>query len=595
MLKYLLVCLSVFLSVHSFAQCEGCLVNPACTASPAAPALCPEVLPQAVQGEFYDVDLTFFMPQQFQDPGSGFNVTLAQITITSVAGLPAGVSWTASEADNVYDITADPASQRGCVKMCGVPENIGSYTISVNIIASVSAPISTEVPQSFTLPLLVVPGGGGNSGFSFGPSSGCDSIAVGFEALITSTTQPVTYNWDFGNGNTSNAAVPDTQFYAQPDTYFVSLETSLLDYVLTSVTFNVTGTNWCGDVEEPNIFGCIGSPDVYMILTVGSSSQTTATVDDNDVFTQNNLNYVINEPSFSINFFDEDVISADDNLGTAVLQITSPGTFNFNTSQGFGTYTIGTQVGLSFTNLDTVVVFDSPETPVVFTSANAVCDGDSITLSAGPFEFYQWYVSGQQVFGANDSALVVYTNTNAFVEVRNAQGCSSVSDSVQVEVLPLPDAPSIFFNPISNQLISNPGPGFTWTWFLNGELIFEADNQAQIDPVGNGNYSVEIINADGCSAISADFPYSDVGIDNPSQLLRLYPNPYVNGSLFLEGIPEALSLKILDLQGREVFASWLPAGLIKEISPSQLIPGIYLVQIENNRGRSSSKLIVTAR
>jgi hypothetical protein len=595
MLKYLLVCLSVFLSVHSFAQCEGCLVNPACTASPVAPALCPEVLPQAVQGEFYDVDLTFFMPQQFQDPGSGFNVTLAQITITSVAGLPAGMSWTASESDNVYDITADPATQRGCVKMCGVPENIGSYTISVNIIASVSAPISTEVPQSFTLPLLVVPGGGGNSGFSFGPSSGCDSIAVGFEALITSNTQPVTYNWDFGNGNTSNAAVPDTQFYAQPDTYFVSLETSLLDYVLTSVTFNVTGTNWCGDVEEPNIFGCIGSPDVYMILTVGSSSQTTGTVDDNDVFTQNNLNYVINEPSFSINFFDEDVISADDNLGTAVLQITAPGTFNFNTSQGFGTYTIGTQVGLSFTNVDTVVVFDSPETPIVSTSANEVCEGDSITLSAGPFEFYQWYVSGQQVFGANDSSLVVYTNTSAFVEVRNAQGCSSVSDSVQVEVLPLPDAPSIFFNPISNQLISNPGPGFTWTWFLNGEPILEADNQAQIDPVGNGNYFVEIINADGCSAVSADFPYSDVGIDNPSQLLRLYPNPYISGSLFLEGIPEALTLKILDLQGREVFSTSLPSGLVKEVSLQQLIPGIYLVQIENNRGRSSSRLIVTAR
>jgi hypothetical protein len=164
-----------------------------------------------------------------------------------------------------------------------------------------------------------------------------------------------------------------------------------------------------------------------------------------------------------------------------------------------------------------------------------------------------------------------------------------------VEVLPLPDAPSIFFNPISNQLISNPGPGFTWTWFLNGEPILEADNQAQIDPVGNGNYFVEIINADGCSAVSADFPYSDVGIDNPSQLLRLYPNPYVSGSLFLEGIPEALTLKILDLQGREVFSTSLPSGLVKEVSPQQLIPGIYLVQIENNRGRSSSRLIVTAR
>jgi hypothetical protein len=96
MLKYLLIIVFACFSSLGFAQCEGCLVNPECTANPVAPALCPEVLPQAVQGEFYDVDLTFFMPQQFQDAGSGFNVTLAQITITSVAGLPAGVSWTES-------------------------------------------------------------------------------------------------------------------------------------------------------------------------------------------------------------------------------------------------------------------------------------------------------------------------------------------------------------------------------------------------------------------------------------------------------------------------------------------------------------------
>jgi hypothetical protein len=77
--------------------------------------------------------------------------------------------------------------------------------------------------------------------------------------------------------------------------------------------------------------------------------------------------------------------------------------------------------------------------------------------------------------------------------------------------------------------------------------------------------------------------------------LRFYPNPYTSGSLFLEGIPEAFTLKILDLQGREVFSTWLPAGLIKEVQPKQLIPGIYLVQIENERGRSSSRLVVTAQ
>lgn len=597
-MKRILPILFLFvISITAQAQCDGCVINPLCTANPAAPALCPDVLPDAVQGEYYDVDLTFFMPQLFTDAGSGFDVTLAQITITSVAGLPAGITWTASESDNVYDITSDPATQRGCVKMCGTPENIGSYTISVNVIASVSAPISTEVPQSFTLPLLVVPGGSGNSGFAFSPSSGCDSIAVDFEALISSTTQPVVYNWDFGNGNTSGEAVPETQYYTLPDTYYVSLETSLLDYVLTAVSFTATGTNWCGDVEEPNIFGCVGSPDIYMTLTVGSSAQTTGTIDDNNTFSQNSLNYVINEPSFSLAFFDEDVISADDNLGSTVLQVDQPGTFSFNTSQGFGTYTIGTQVGLSFTNVDTVVVFPSPATPEISTSITPVCEGDSITLSTGSSDFYQWYVSGQQVFGANDSFIVVYETTSAYVEVRNALGCSSVSDSVIVEVLSLPDAPTVFFNPISNKLICNPGPGFTWSWYLDGELIEGADNTPQIDPVGNGNYSVVLTNEDGCSAESPEYAYSDVGFDSPSTLLRLFPNPYSDGALVLEGIPEKVQLNISDLQGRLVYSTNLPAGIRKQVHPptGALTKGIYLVTVITAEGSNSARLIVTAR
>ena len=125
------------------AQCPGCIVNPACTANPAAPSLCPETLPDAIQGQPYEIDATFFMPQQFTDPGSGFDVTLASITIATIGGLPPGLSATTNDADNIYEITSDPLTQRGCVRICGIPTAIGFYTISVNVIASVSAPIST--------------------------------------------------------------------------------------------------------------------------------------------------------------------------------------------------------------------------------------------------------------------------------------------------------------------------------------------------------------------------------------------------------------------------------------------------------------------
>ncbi|MFN5372171.1 MAG: hypothetical protein ACK5B6_11980 [Bacteroidia bacterium] len=233
MKNLLLLVLFGFSQMYSFAQCPGCVVDPTCTASPAAPALCPGTLPDAPVNEPFDLDVTFFMPQNFTDAGTGFDVTLGSITITSISGLPPGLSATVNEADNVYTITSDPASQRGCVKICGTPTTIGSYTISVNVIASVTSPISLDQPQSFTLPISVIPGGSGNSGFTTSIDVGCDSLSVVYQALITSPSQPVEYSWDFGNGNTSNAFSPEPQFYAAPDTYTVSLETRFLDFILT--------------------------------------------------------------------------------------------------------------------------------------------------------------------------------------------------------------------------------------------------------------------------------------------------------------------------------------------------------------------------
>ena len=71
------------------AQCPGCIIDQTCTISPAAPALCPAVLPDGLQNNPYDENVTFYMPAQFM--ASGFNVTLNQITVTSITGMPQGL------------------------------------------------------------------------------------------------------------------------------------------------------------------------------------------------------------------------------------------------------------------------------------------------------------------------------------------------------------------------------------------------------------------------------------------------------------------------------------------------------------------------
>jgi hypothetical protein len=590
-----LVLLILLVSFDISAQCSSCVVDPTCTASPAAPALCPSVLPNAIQNQPYDMDVTFFMPNQFDN--GGINVTLSQIQITSVSGLPAGIVWTASETDNIYDITSDVATQRGCVKFCGTPVAIGSYTVAVNVLAGITSPITTTVAQSFTVPLLVTPGGGGNSGFSFSTGSGCDSVAVDFEALISSTTQPVTYSWDFGNGDTSTLANPPTQFYTQPDTYSVSLQTDLLDYVLESVTFNVTGNNWCGDVEEPSIpfIGtCTGSPDVYFIYTVGSANLQSGTVDNSTSFSQSNLDYVINQPSFSLAFFDEDVITQPDNLGSAVIQVNGAGTFTFNTNQGFGTYTIGTVVGLSFTNTDTIIVYESPQVPVISLSDSVVCNGDSIILSISSADFYQWYNDTTAVFGANDSLFTVFNSGIYSVEIRSEAGCVAVSESVSLNVAQIPDAPTIFPNPVTGEFICNPGVGLTWFWMLDGVEIPFSQDLTSWQPTEIGNYSVSATSEFGCSVSSAEVYFTNVGLNemHSNHNLKVFPNPWHSGPLTISGIFESTDAFVMDAFGRLMYQQTLPQGNTKQLHLPDLSPGIYFIRLRGSSGVMSSKLII---
>jgi len=583
------------------AQCPGCIVNPACTATPAAPSLCPETLPDAIQGQPYEIDATFFMPQQFTDPGSGFDVTLASITIATIGGLPPGLSATTNDADNIYEITSDPLTQRGCVRICGIPTVIGFYTISVNVIASVSAPISTEAPQSFTLPLAVVPGGSGNAGFSLSPNSGCDSINVEFQALITSPSQPVTYQWDFGNGQTSTEFIPEDQVYPVADTYYVSLQTNLLNYVVTGVTYTSTGDNWCGDVEEPSFpfVGCTGSPDIYYELSNGGATFTGPTQDNNESYNQSDAFITLTETALSINFWDEDVVSQNDALGTAVVQFQEPGVYPFNTSAGFGTVTIGTTVGISFTHNDTIVVHPSPASPAITSTALSVCEGDSITLSLPEAAFYQWLLNGEALLSANNDSLIVNESGSWSAEIRSEAGCLAVSDTTITEIIEFPEQPVVFVNPVNGSFFFNPGSGFDWIWLFEGDTIDGTQNLASIFPAEIGNYSVVVSANPACALYSEEEYYTNLGTEVASDLeFKMYPQPFQEGFLNIESNwieSGEVNIQVLDLTGRQVLDQSINATADRlSVFIDQQVPGIYLLRMEQGGRNAYQRLIISA-
>ncbi|MCB0755108.1 MAG: hypothetical protein KDB98_05905, partial [Flavobacteriales bacterium] len=142
---FVVVALTAFQTNSVLAQCPGCVIDLNCGVglNPIEPALCPATLPNAVQGQPYDENATFFMPRDFTDSGSGQAVTLNSVTVTSVTGMPQGLSYQCDQPGCAYTVTNDPVTQRGCVKMCGTPAVPGTYNIVIQVVANVSTPIGT--------------------------------------------------------------------------------------------------------------------------------------------------------------------------------------------------------------------------------------------------------------------------------------------------------------------------------------------------------------------------------------------------------------------------------------------------------------------
>jgi hypothetical protein len=600
MKKFILSIVSAFIFIQTTtAQCPGCIIDQTCTISPAAPALCPAILPDGLQNNPYDENVTFYMPAQFM--ASGFNVTLNQITVTSITGMPQGLNWqTSASPSNIFFPSSNPpATERGCVKICGTPTVFGQFNIIVSVSAEVSTPVGNITQnETFSLPILITSPPGANSSFAYNPSFGCAPLNVDFEATLVPTgLEEFTYNWDFDNGNTSNLLLPPTQTYAVADTYYVSLITKKYVYQLSSVSVNVTSTGWCGDVEEPNIFGCIGDPDMYFEFTNNGATQTGSTIDDQSSATFSNLNYTLTNPLFSLQFYDEDLISGNDNLGNFLYTVTGPGTFNLSTNQVSGTFTIDTVFSQQFIDIDTVIVYPTPAIPSINASGNLnFCQGDSVILSVNAnTSTFQWYLNDTTILISQVNPNLTVNTSGAYSVVETNQfGCNSLSANDTVIVYPIPASPNLI---VVGGSINSSATG-NLQWYFNGTIIPGA-TQANLLYADTGLYTLSVTNSFGCinsSTVNITIP-SGVQTINNYQSLALYPNPVKNtlNISHKNAANIALNIAITDINGAIVYHEneiAINANSLVSIDISTLSNGVYFVSLFNNEIKQQQKIVV---
>ena len=118
--------------------------------------------------------------------------------------------------------------------------------------------------------------------------------------------------------------------------------------------------------------------------------------------------------------------------------------------------------------------------------------GNKLTASEGTS--YQWFLNGEPLPDTTRS-IEALESGNYQVEIKNKDGCSFLSDEVEVIVCDI-ETPTIQVE------------GFTLTvntagkyrWFFDGELL--ADTIQSIKITKSGNYQVEVTNAQGCAVLS---------------------------------------------------------------------------------------------
>ncbi|MBL0129330.1 MAG: T9SS type A sorting domain-containing protein [Flavobacteriales bacterium] len=576
---------AALLADPSMAQCDGCVPDLSCTSSPAFPTLCPATAPDAIAGEYYQVDFTFWMPATFADPGSGFTVDLLQLTITGVSGLPFGLAFTASEPSGVY---YPPDNEYGCARVCGTPIGPGIYTVDIAVLAHVSASgIELDVPQTLSTVITVLPGSGGNTSFSYTPTAGCGSVTTSFQALIDASPAPMSYAWDLGNGVTSTSPNPPAQTYNGAGSYEVFLQTTIGGYVLNAVNVTGTNTNWCGDVEEPSlpIIGCTGSPDLYFVLTnSGGGAYTSSTVDNTTTASWSELGILLNSPPYSLSIYDEDVVSGDDLLGTYNIPANGAGTYFINVAGGTtGSLVITNEPQQVFLDSALVTVFSVPDVSLIenATTGELCAQGEGLVG-------YAWLFNGVVV---PDVTSECYMPTGPGLwQVVGTNGFGCTDSSNVVVVCPV-------FEIVRNgNVLFVPSSYLAYAWTFNGSPL--SGNDPFIFLQGDGTYTVTVDAGNGCIIVSS-FVWSTVGIeeaDSAVPRMELFPNPNDGAfTIVAEGVGSSGAyIELMDMTGRVIWQtrSNSNGGLVRVNATVHAVAGAYTVRLHDGDHIRTTRCII---
>lgn len=605
--KYTLPFVLVLSTLSGWSQCPGgCTIDLGCTISPKGPTICPTTLPSDSTQKDYNTSFTFYLPEKFKNASPSVDVVFKKMEVLSVTNLPIGMKWeaydyTGKSTKLFYPDANPPGSERGCAKLCGKPLVPYDDSIKIDVKATVVALGNTvEQNQTFYMPLKIHAGKGGNSVFTMTTPVGCNSVSTTVSPILKSNGDPLyVYDWSFGDNTKSALENPPAHTYTTPGKYVITGKTILYEYVLSAVVFETKNEAlWCSDPildlgEHTIIFtGCDGKPDVYFEVydvanTLLYENKATRVV-DSKLPSWNSLDVALSGGPYKIKFIDYDVSGPPDSLGNVTLNI-DKGANNYiaNNTNFSAELTIIKRIKQTYTDKDTVTVYEAPNIGTLALSKDSACVGDSIKLTLASGYTYVWDRDGNTLSESSNS---IYAKQAGIykAEATADNGCSASSLPINVRIADNPKKPT-FLN--MNGVLTTFVSGMKYEWFYEGVSIPGAIyDTLSIDK--SGNYALKHTNPSGCSTTSPDifitytpnWPNSVENVEMIFQSFNAYPNPAKSELTisFETYKKQDIIISIMDIYGKLVVSDFVPeiAGSFNhKLNLEEISTGIYFLNV----------------
>jgi PKD repeat protein len=238
-----------------------------------------------------------------------------------------------------------------------------------------------------------------------------------------------------------------------------------------------------------------------------------------------------------------------------------------------GTYHIKL-IAINGANSDTLTqsIIINPTPSVNAGSDVGICFGSSVTLNANAIGnlSYSWTPAATLSTPTQSQTIATPTANTDYVIIVN-DGICSASDTIMVMVWPLPTTPII--TQVGNNLEATSGfAGYQW---YENNVALAGETQALITPINNGNYTVDVIDTNGCISTSQAFSFVIQAVNyTTNNQINIYPNPAVN-ELIIDWPQQTKNwqIEMIDAQGKTIsteearcqkttlYLSSLPSGI----------------------------------